>query len=131
MSNIKSVFIAPLTLKVSYDNSVQELTQERASDEELEKNMQILGAYDPNCHTIFIGNNLNEENKIRTLTHEIVEGINEICELDLDNHTKIVALENAILGLVLNNKELITRIQEVLGKKERKQKSRGSKNKNI
>lgn len=87
---------------------------------------EILGAYDPNKEKIYIAKFLNSKQSYRTLLHECVELMNDMCEIGLDDsHIKIVSVENAILSLILDNQDFIKSLYKAFespGKEKHKKK---------
>lgn len=108
--DIKKVKIGDFVLPIDYKLTKEQLNVKYPFDEE-DANLDTLGVYDPDEQKIYIASDIGQPRKLRTLLHECTEAMVELGELGLeDNHTKIVALENFLLSLIVNNKSLIRKI---------------------
>lgn len=106
----QKVKLGDLTFKVDYSKSKKQL-DDKYPWEEGDTDKTTLGVFDADEQKIYIASDIGRLRQLRTLVHEVAEGINEISELELeDNHTKIVSLENMLISFVMNNKALIRKM---------------------
>lgn len=96
---MENINIVGFLVKIDHSKTTEELTKD--SDDPKEGYITI-GMFDPNTHTIFVAKDLDQEKKISTLIHEILEALNYYLDLKL-RHSKIEDLEWGLFSLFTGN----------------------------
>lgn len=102
------VKLGSFVFPVDYSKTREELDKKCGVESE---DKHIVGLFEPDEQKIYIASDLKGPRQLRVLIHEVVEGFNEILELELDsNHAKIVSLENMLISFLVDNKALVKKV---------------------